>query len=228
MSLTSDQLGSWVRALIQEATASAYSAANLRAFLNLAIDELWPVVYKAARDKGWLVERATLLNVTANDDEIDIPSGYANITAINVKDGSGNWHPLSKLDADDHVENLTAVDPPTHYTLLKASILLTPPPSTSRTSALRVIGDKEPTHFDGTADETSGLPRACDRLLALRAAHLILEAEGSSRAASFERMFERGLVTLPSDLDARHPESFDPEVDTAPRRRYPGGEPIDV
>ena len=228
MPLTSDQHVTWVRALIQEAIASAYSDANIRAFLNLAMDELWPVVYKAGRDKGWLVERAAVVDLTADDDEIDIPSGYVNVTAINVKDSTGTWWPLSKLDAGSHVEGLTPVDPPTHYTLLKDSILLSPPPLRSRSGALRILGEKEPTHFDGTPGETSGLPRACDRLLVLRAAHLILEAEGSSRAASFGAMFERGLLTLPSDLDARHPEAFDPEVDTAPRRRYPGGEPIDV
>ena len=228
MSMTSDQLVDWARSLIQEAVALAYSDANIRAFLNLAIDELWPVVYKAARDKGWLVERATAVELTADDDTYSYPTGYVNITAIKVKNSTGKWQTLHKLDAEELVEDLDSIDPPTHYTLLKDEFVLSPPPLVTRSGGLRIYGEKEPTHFDGTTDETSGLPRQCDRLLAMRAAHLMLDAEGSPMAPAFERMYERGLLGLPSDLDARHPEAFDPEVDTAPRQRYPGGEPIDV
>ena len=232
MSLTSTQLIAWVRQLVREANANAYSAANVRGFLNLVMDEVWEVVFTSAMDKGWLVERTTAaagdIDLVADQDNYSFPTGYVLITGMKVKDGNGDYLPLGKWDQDAHVPGLTAVDTPTHYTLFKDDFLLSPPPSTARTDGLRIYGVKSTTHFDGTADETSGMPAMCDRILALGASKWILEAEGSPLAGPMAGNYEKALLNLPSLLNRRDGESFDPEVDATPRNRYPGGESIDV
>lgn len=212
MSHTSSQLVDWVRQLIREPVASEYQDAHVRAMLNVVLDEVWDAVEPAAVDKGWLVERATPINMTARVDEYAIPSGYVNVTQIAMYDGH-NWGRLHKLDQGRHSEGLTPVDTPTHFTLLKATFLVSPPPSVSRAGAIRVYGTKEPTHFTGASSETSGLPWKCDRVMVLGAAALILEAEGAPTAGAFRRQYDRALAELPSKLDRRHGEALDAEDD---------------
>jgi len=220
VSKTAESLTTSIRLLIQETVANAFSDATIREFLNIVLDDVWDVVEQGAIDKGWLLERSDAYTLTAEDDEYDYPDGFVNIHAVALYDGT-HWHTLKPLDATKYQEGLTACDMPTHYTLLKDSYLLTPPPRTTRASAQRVIGTKEPTGFTASSS-TSGLPAKCDRVLVLGAARLILKTEGSPLYRGWEDEYLTALSKLPSKLDRRHQEALDPEDDAAPAATYPG------
>jgi hypothetical protein len=199
-----------IRYLIREATAKTFQDPEIRAYMNIILDEVHDRVERMI-EGDWLIEAADKQNLTAGDDTVTLPADFVRFDRFEVYDGSV-WHRLTERKLAERPSGLTAVDPPQHYTLFGDSLLLTPPPSASRDDAFRAFGAKEPTPYNGAAS-TTGLPRKCDRAIAYGAAWLCMEKEGNPRADRFKSMYETRLGALPSELALRDQEAFDPELD---------------
>jgi len=149
------QIREEIRRLIRDTATDPASQKFSDTVLNSRMNEVQEEMCSIA---AMLPSRASV-NLVASTREYTLPDYYLAITAVYLKDSSGDYKPLTKateselslLDVDWRDDSNTS-DRPTYYYLRRSVIGLYPMPSVSRTSGLQIDLIRRPDQMDEDTD----------------------------------------------------------------------------
>lgn len=164
-----------------------------------------------------------IATTTLVDDQADygLPSNALRIQRVEVKDAGGIWHEL--LPVDDKMipvalgEYFKTKGLPSRYRLIRNSIVLYAPPSTSMVTAsagLKIYFLREVDEFSASdTTQEPGIAEPFHRILSLGAAYDWVIAKGGDNAAALRQEVEILMNDLRKFYAGRH-ENLPPRIRT--------------
>lgn len=203
-----------VRRLIRETSANEFDDADIYPWLNYAIEEIWSIL-EDIEEMGYTASTSTPVAVVSGQEQYDLPAGYKRFTACQYYDGS-QWVDLDHVPLGSKDNPTQGADPPSSWTMLKDSVLLTPYPSTNRSSALRFRGFEDAPTLAATGG--SGLPAFTDEAVGLRAAEFLvgIEEREGTLYSFLRRQAQSAYARIRRESARRTNESLDMEPGLLP------------
>ena len=137
-------------------------------------------------------ESTTILSVTANDEEIDLPTDVLLGTRIAsvefTYDSEANYYNLKHVDIRERQSSTVAQRRILSYARSGNKIILMQKPT--QAGSLRLVYEKTPIRLDEDTD-TSELPDACEKYLVAYSVLATFERDGSKLAIGAEKRFNR-------------------------------------
>lgn len=189
-------------------TSASYPAADKVRNYNVAYQNVARLIWESANEWQYDDSNATTLPIATatlvnNQQDYSLPSTIQRLERVEVKDASGNYQKLTKIDIHDITigapEFLETAGMPLYYDLIGSSLMLYPKPSSSSVtlaSGLQVYVNRSVTEFATTATTTEpGFAVAFHRILSLAASIDFTQDKETRRFLVEQRdRLEKGLI----------------------------------
>ena len=137
---TRAQMREITRRRLLEQSADRWDDADLNSLLNMALNRVQLGLMRIDPDR--FIYKSTA-PVVANDEYVELPSGFWNVKRVRFKsEAAGDWKrikPSTMKLLTERLEGGTADPSDTHYVVLSKWILLTPTPSVSVNPGLELL-----------------------------------------------------------------------------------------